>query len=190
VRTLLETTIPVDVLNAACEQDKNVKTGHIRSIHKWFAPMPLPAWRALIYSALIPYDKSTVDKHFKIVERLASRRGSDLKKALIEAKSEILNIWGPNPPTIVDPFCGGGSTIVEAQRLGLNTLAADLNPIPVLITTALTGLYSGLKERLNLAWMKLCRMPLALYFRISNILGNRSLPQHETGLGCFIRPSS
>ena len=37
----------------------------------------------------------------------------------------------------VDPFCGGGSTVLEAQRLGLRTKASDLNPVPVLITTAL-----------------------------------------------------
>ena len=42
-----------------------------------------------------------------------------------------------NLPTVIDPFCGGGSTIVEAQRLGFPTIASDLNPLPVLITTTL-----------------------------------------------------
>jgi putative DNA methylase len=149
VRTLLETTIPVDVINAACEQDKNIKTGHIRSIHKWFAPMPLPAWRGLLYAALIPYSDTTVDRHFKILEGLVSDRGPALKRALTEAKEEIAKAWGTEAPTIVDPFCGGGSTIVEAQRLGLSTLAADLNPIPVLITTALTSFIQRFKGRIK-----------------------------------------
>ncbi len=101
--------------------------------------MPLPAWRALIYSSLIPYDELSIDHHFRIIEGLVSNRGLQLKDAIAQARAEIRNVWGTKPPVIVDPFCGGGSTIVEAQRLGLSTLAADLNPIPVLVTTALTS---------------------------------------------------
>ena len=39
-----------------------------------------------------------------------------------------------NLPTIFDPFCGGGSTLIEAQRLGLPTIGSDLNPVPVLVS--------------------------------------------------------
>jgi putative DNA methylase len=42
-----------------------------------------------------------------------------------------------NAPTILDPFAGGGSIPLEAQRLGLRVLARDLNPVPVLINRAL-----------------------------------------------------
>ena len=38
----------------------------------------------------------------------------------------------------MDPFCGGGSTLVEAQRLGLPSYGSDLNPVPALITRTLT----------------------------------------------------
>ena len=38
---------------------------------------------------------------------------------------------------IYDPFCGGGSIPLEAQRLGLRAMGSDLNPIAVLITKAL-----------------------------------------------------
>jgi len=40
-------------------------------------------------------------------------------------------------PPVLDPFCGGGSIPLEAQRLGLRAFASDLNPVPVLITKAL-----------------------------------------------------
>ena len=43
-------------------------------------------------------------------------------------------------PTVYDPFCGGGSIPLEAQRLGLNTISADLNPVAVLISKALVEL--------------------------------------------------
>ena len=42
-----------------------------------------------------------------------------------------------NPPPVLDPFCGGGSIPLEAQRLGLEAHASDLNPVAVLITKAL-----------------------------------------------------
>jgi putative DNA methylase len=38
---------------------------------------------------------------------------------------------------VLDPFCGGGSIPLEAQRLGLRAYASDLNPVPVLINKAL-----------------------------------------------------
>lgn len=40
-------------------------------------------------------------------------------------------------PPVLDPFCGGGSIPLEAQRLGLRAFGSDLNPVPVLITKAL-----------------------------------------------------
>ena len=40
-------------------------------------------------------------------------------------------------PPVLDPFCGGGSIPLEAQRLGLRAFVSDLNPVPVLITKAL-----------------------------------------------------
>lgn len=42
-----------------------------------------------------------------------------------------------DPPPVLDPFCGGGSIPLEAQRLGLQAHASDLNPVAVLITKAL-----------------------------------------------------
>ena len=40
-------------------------------------------------------------------------------------------------PPVLDPFAGGGSIPLEAQRLGLRAYASDLNPVPVLINKAL-----------------------------------------------------
>ncbi len=40
-------------------------------------------------------------------------------------------------PPVLDPFCGGGSIPLEAQRLGLEAHGSDLNPVAVLITKAL-----------------------------------------------------
>ena len=50
-------------------------------------------------------------------------------------------------PSIYDPFCGGGSIPIEAQRFGLDAVGSDLNPIPVLITKALVELPHPFRNR-------------------------------------------
>ena len=40
-------------------------------------------------------------------------------------------------PIVYDPFCGGGSIPIEAQRLGLTAYASDLNPVAVMVTKAM-----------------------------------------------------
>ena len=53
-------------------------------------------------------------------------------------KAESVNAFlAEHAPPVLDPFCGGGSIPLEAQRLGLRAYASDLNPVPVLITKAL-----------------------------------------------------
>jgi putative DNA methylase len=44
---------------------------------------------------------------------------------------------GGNPPALLDPFAGGGAIPLEAQRLGLEAHASDLNPVAVMINRAM-----------------------------------------------------
>ena len=57
-----------------------------------------------------------------------------------ENPKEVLNYLRDHAPTIHDPFCGGGSIPLEAQRLGMKAIGSDLNPVAVLITKALIEL--------------------------------------------------
>ena len=57
---------------------------------------------------------------------------------LRKAHAEIAKSSGGSPPPILEPFAGGGSIPVEAQRLGLEVYASDLNPVAVSINKALT----------------------------------------------------
>ncbi len=52
-RKLIEVALPLEAISAASKRDKDRKTGTIKNVHKWFAPMPLPAWRALLFAALV-----------------------------------------------------------------------------------------------------------------------------------------
>lgn len=140
-RKLIEVALPLEEINDACKADKDRKTGTLRNLHKWFAPMPLPAWRALIYAALIddPGDDEARAKHLEVIKRLVSS-GADIPttEVLLEAERNLSIQFPEGVPLVMDPFCGGGSTLVEAQRLGLPTFGSDFNPVPVLITRTLT----------------------------------------------------
>ncbi len=55
-----------------------------------------------------------------------------------QAPPNVVNAFlAEHAPPVLDPFCGGGSIPLEAQRLGLVAHASDLNPVAVLITKAL-----------------------------------------------------
>ena len=52
----------------------------------------------------------------------------------------VLDYLNRQAQPIYDPFCGGGSIPLEAQRLGLRAVGSDLNPVATLITKALIEL--------------------------------------------------
>jgi putative DNA methylase len=140
---LVEVALPLEAISAASRRDKDNKSSTIRNVHKWFAPMPTPAWRALLFAALVddPGDGPKRAELLRLVERLVPPDGNPPGAAtLAEAHKVLMEATDGQPPTVFDPFCGGGSTLVEAQRLGLPAAGSDLNPVPVLITRVLTEL--------------------------------------------------
>jgi putative DNA methylase len=77
------------------------------------------------------------ERLFAIIRDLVKWENSNNESVLQAARAEILRSCHGKPPPVYDPFCGGGSIPLEAQRLGLEAHASDLNPVPVLITKAL-----------------------------------------------------
>lgn len=142
-KKLIEVALPLEAINVACKADKDRKTGHIRNIHKWFAPMPLPALRALIFAAAVdaPEDEAHTQELLALISELVENGPeAPSEQVLRRAKSVLQKQLGEQEAWVLDPFCGGGSTLVEAQRLGLRAEGSDLNPIPNLISRALTVL--------------------------------------------------
>jgi putative DNA methylase len=148
-KKLVETALPLEAINAACKADKDRKTGTIRNLHKWFAPMPVPALRALIFASLVddPDDDKERARLLELIEELVASVVSNPKAEILDAAKEAIAHSVGDLPTVLDPFCGGGSTLVEAQRLGLPSRGSDLNPIPVLISKALTQLPPAVVDR-------------------------------------------
>ena len=74
---------------------------------------------------------------FGILEKLVKWENSNDPEVLAAAKAEILRSTNNNPPALLDPFAGGGAIPLEAQRLGLEAHAHDLNPVAVMINKAM-----------------------------------------------------
>jgi putative DNA methylase len=140
-KKLIEVALPVEAISKASRGDKDRKVGTIKNIHKWFAPTPTPAWRALIFAALVddPGEDRRRNELVNLIKRLVPENGGQPpKSALAEARRVIGETDGL--PTVFDPFCGSGSALVEARRLGLEAVGGDLNPVAVLIARAINEL--------------------------------------------------
>jgi len=134
-KSFIESDFPVKEVSEESVKEKNIRHGHISTLHIWWARRPLASSRASIYAALVPEPKDEEDrlKRAQFISNLSKWENS-LDKNLIErARDEILKANGGKPPKVLDPFAGGGAIPLEASRLGCETYASDLNPVAVLI---------------------------------------------------------
>jgi putative DNA methylase len=95
--------------------------------------LPLPTDRGLDWHS-IPVGEQRRKKLFSFIEELVKWENNANTEVLSTARELIGAATAGNPPPLLDPFCGGGSIPLEAQRLGLEAHASDLNPVAVLIT--------------------------------------------------------
>lgn len=102
-------------------------------------------------------EKAEIERErlFKIIEDLVLWENTNNEEVLARARAEIVRSWREtcdlnkghpaaaelfNPdklPAFHDPFAGGGALPLEAQRLGLESYASDLNPVAVTINKAM-----------------------------------------------------
>ncbi len=149
-RKLIEVGIPLKTINDESAREKSIRYGHPSTLHLWWARRPLAAARAVLFAQLVDDPSSHPDKFptnedvmlerkrlHDLIERLVVWENSTDQELLTQAHREILASTGGNPPPILDPFAGGGTIPLEAQRLGLEAHASDLNPVAVLINKAL-----------------------------------------------------
>ncbi len=149
-RKLIEVALPLEAINRESAREKSIRHGHPSTLHLWWARRPLAAARAVLFAQLVDDPSSRPDEFpteelqrkererlHALIERLVVWENTRDEKLLAEAHAEILKSTNGNPPPILDPFAGGGTIPLEAQRLGLEAHASDLNPVAVLINKAL-----------------------------------------------------
>jgi putative DNA methylase len=149
-KKLIEVALPLEAINKESAREKSIRHGHPSTLHLWWARRPLATCRAVLFASLVDDPSSLPEQFpteadqdnerqrlFRLIEKLVPWENSNNRAVLDEAHAEILKSTGGHLPPIYDPFCGGGSIPLEAQRLGLEAHGSDLNPVAVLITKAL-----------------------------------------------------
>ena len=149
-KKLIEVALPLEAINAESAREKSIRHGHPSTLHLWWARRPLATARAVIWSSLVDDPSSHPEQFpteeaqqqererlFDILTRLVKWENSNDEGVLAEAKAEIMKSTNNNPPALLDPFAGGGAIPLEAQRLGLEAHAHDLNPVAVMINKAM-----------------------------------------------------
>lgn len=129
-RRLIEESFPLKEVSADSKHEKNVRHGHISTLHIWPARRPLAASRAAIIAALMP-DPGDEAGRVELNKKIASitRWGTENGPALDFFRQEIRRAYGGRAPRVLDMFAGGGAIPLEAMRLGCDVTAIDYNPV-------------------------------------------------------------
>lgn len=145
---LIEVAFPLKQVSLDSVHEKNVRHGHISTLHIWPARRPLAACRAALIATLLP-DPGDEEKRREIYERMAGKVievekngkiveqtqggilhwGRESGPDLEWFRKEIRKAYGGRAPKVLDPFAGGGSIPLEAMRLGCEATAIDINPV-------------------------------------------------------------
>ena len=155
-KRLIEVAFPLKQASLDSVHEKNVRHGHISTLHIWPARRPLAAARAALIATLLP-DPGNHKAREAILERMAGRvvetvqrrrvNGRMVEKVKEETaggilhwgrengpdldwfRKEIRKAYGGRAPKVLDPFAGGGAIPLEAMRLGCEVTATDINPV-------------------------------------------------------------
>ena len=158
-RRLIEAAFPLKQVSLDSVHEKNVRHGHISTLHIWPARRPLAASRAALLATLLR-DPGTTEARREILHRMAGtvvevpdksgermreetrggimhwgREGDasgakpDTAGELEAFRREIREAFGGRTPRVLDPFAGGGAIPLEAMRLGCEAVASDINPV-------------------------------------------------------------
>jgi adenine-specific DNA methylase len=152
---LIEQAFPLKQTSLDSVHEKNVRHGHISTLHIWPARRPLAACRAALIATLLP-DPGNAEERKKLLEKLGGRtvqvvKRKKLPNGKVEEKiveetvggilhwgresspdldwfrAEIRKAYGGRAPKVLDPFAGGGAIPLEAMRLGCEATATVLS---------------------------------------------------------------
>ncbi|MHA1976859.1 MAG: DNA methyltransferase, partial [Candidatus Hodarchaeales archaeon] len=105
---MIETTFPIiEISQLAIPERSSYKP--IYQMSKWFARRSSSIFRAILLSCILSPSDDIMDEFYN-------------------AKDSFKNV------TVLDPFMGGGTTIIEALRLGMKCIGVDINPVAWFIT--------------------------------------------------------
>src|SRR5260370_20453622 len=156
---LIEFEFPLKQTSLDSVHEKNVRHGHISTLHIWPARRLLAACRAALIATLLP-DPGTPEGRRELCEKIAGKVVKKIEKKkmpggqIVERekeeteggilhwgsetenaetlewfRQEIRKAYGGRAPKVLDQVAGGGAIGLEAMRLGCEATAIDINPV-------------------------------------------------------------
>lgn len=116
MRKVIETTLPLRIIQAADTGEKVGAAGHPANMHIWWGRTPISSAEMILKAAMLDAEPA---REQPIQEQL---RGAAPDRSV----------------TVFDPFAGFGGIPLAAQRLGLRSISGDLNPVAVILGKAAT----------------------------------------------------
>jgi len=137
-KRLIEVDFPLKEVSEESVREKNIRHGHISTLHIWWARRPLAASRATTFAALVPAPKNhdELRKKLEFVVELSKWENSLNQRIIEKARKEVQDFFRGRAPKVLDCFAGGGSIPLETLRLGCETYALEYNPVAVLLLKA------------------------------------------------------
>ena len=155
---LIEHYLPIDEISIESIRERAAASAlpPLNWLHVWWARRPLNISRAAVAASLVPDDTSRADllamlgipetllaEHADILEAretgVRTLNGYSQKRAFTynpSSQDQALLRRNGHTPTVLDVTAGGGSIPFEASRLGLKTIANELNPVAAFILRA------------------------------------------------------
>jgi len=139
-KTLIEQALPLLELSREARRENKISSGHIKTLHNWWARRPLVVCRAAVFASLVPHNAMDNDGFLNFLANLCRWETHDDHPTgrfyLDQARTLIRKYWRDSPPKVLDSFAGGGSIPLEALRLGCHAYAVEYNPVAYLILKA------------------------------------------------------
>lgn len=118
MKRAIEDSFPIVEINRLAAPERNAFKP-IYQMHKWFARRASCVFRAILLGALKPLPAGPDGKPLK----------SGAQVIMDEFYKDHTHDPDTNGKVVLDPFMGGGTTVVEALRLGCWVVGIDLNPV-------------------------------------------------------------
>ncbi|MBX9859746.1 MAG: DUF1156 domain-containing protein [Sphingomonas sp.] len=155
---LIERWLPIAELSEEATRERRSMTAlpPVYYLHVWWARRPLVASRAAVLASILPEnadrskfqhvlgihgDPIAAKSRIAAADRRGERLGADAygyKRAFsfTPTQDDMTSLLGEHRPVVLDPTAGGGAIPFEAYRLGLPSIANDLNPVASIVEKA------------------------------------------------------
>ncbi|MFR1475148.1 MAG: DUF1156 domain-containing protein [Hydrogeniiclostridium mannosilyticum] len=126
----IETALPLAEINDAAIREKAGKRGHPANLHMWWGRSPEASSLAALAAAIMDFLSETSERDLALIAKTASGDNEALEtiRSSLRERGSLPTVW--------DAFAGFGGIPIAAQKLGLRTVANDLNPVAAMLTRA------------------------------------------------------